>query len=172
MKTSRLFLLFGMVTLAVPGVAQTSQPDSQTLKDILSEVRAIHNDVRLNETTQILLTEWQLQQTTVNAALQHRDSLRTELAQIQSNEKSTSAQAARFEDESSSPTVDPARKKQLADIEQQLKVGLAAQKVREDSVTNNLQEAELRLRNEQSTLDGIQAQLNDVVKKLQPATNP
>ena len=59
MKTSPLVLFLGMVMLAVPGFTQTSQSDSQTLKDILSEVRAIHNDVCLSETTSILFTEWQ-----------------------------------------------------------------------------------------------------------------
>lgn len=158
--------------LAVPGFTQTSQSDSQNLKDILSEVRGIHNDGRLSETTSILLAEWQLQQTTVNGALQRTDNLSKEVAQIQAEEKSTEAQVDRLEGASSTLTLAPAQKKELADNAAHFKSELAALKVKEEPLTNNLQKAEFRLRNEQSTLDSIQAQLNEMVKKLQPVANP
>jgi chromosome segregation ATPase len=172
MKTSPLFFLLGLGMLAVPGIAQTSPSDSQTLKDILVEVRAIHNDVRLSETTQILLTEEQLQQTTVNTALQRRNSLRSDLAQLQADEKENGAKLARAEDASSSPPADPKEKEELAEFTEGVKAELAKLKGKDEVLTKDMQEAELRLRDAESRLDTIQAQLDEVVKKLQPVGNP
>ncbi|HKO10716.1 MAG TPA: hypothetical protein VJV22_02015, partial [Acidobacteriaceae bacterium] len=51
---------------AIPCPAQTAPSDSQTLQSILSEIRAIREEVKTTETTQILLTELQMQQSVVN----------------------------------------------------------------------------------------------------------
>ena len=53
------------------GFGQTpTQTDSQTLQAILVEMRGLHNDVRMSQTTQILLTELEVQQTAVTRAMQ------------------------------------------------------------------------------------------------------
>jgi hypothetical protein len=49
---------------------------------------------------------------------------------------------------------------------------MAMFKSQEDDAASAQQDAEIQLRKEQETLDGIQDQLNDVVKKLQPGSNP
>ena len=64
MKHAATFVLLGIIGV-LPGFGQaTAQADSQTLQAILVEIRGLHNDVRLSETTQILLTELEMQQTT------------------------------------------------------------------------------------------------------------
>ena len=102
----------------VPVVGQQAQPamtDSQTLQAILVEMRGLHNDVRLSQTTQILLTELEVQQTSVNRAMQKRDDMRNRLSQTQANEKNMTQQLARYDDPSNNP-VDPQQKKQVAQM--------------------------------------------------------
>ena len=57
------------------GLGQTQ--DSETLQAILTEMRGMHNDVRLSQTTQILLAEMLMQRGVVDKAMQKRDDLRT-----------------------------------------------------------------------------------------------
>ena len=164
------FALLGIMLSAAPGFAQTSQTDSQTLQAILTEVRAIHNDVRLSQTTQLLLTELEIQQTTVNRATQRRDDFRSRLSEVQASQKEVVEKLARFQ-ESSDPGTTPVEKKDFADFKQELEHSLEGLKSQELQRSNDLQEAESSLRKEQATLDNIQVQLNDVVKKLQPVSS-
>jgi ABC-type transporter Mla subunit MlaD len=60
------------------------------------------------------------------------------------------------------------QQKRFADQAQMLKSNMATFKSQEDDATNVLQDAESQLRKEQDVLSGIQAQLDEVVKKLQP----
>ena len=155
---------------AVPLFGQTSQSDSQTLQQILVEIRGMHNDVRLSQTTQILLTEYQVQQSAVARATQHRDDLRTKLTQIQSLLKMYDTQIAQ-NDENADKTLDLAQKKQLTDMAERIKSTLVSMKKQEQDASNDLQDAENALAKEQNTLNGIQNRLDDVVKQLQPANS-
>lgn len=169
MKLAAL-VLTGVLGVGV-GLGQTSaegMTDSQTLQAILVEMRGIHNDVRLSQTTQILLTELEVQHGAVDKALEKRDGARTRMSQVQMNEKNLTAQIAQDE-ENARTTLDPTQLKRMADQEQNLKMSLASMKGQEQDTANSLQDAESALRKEQDTLQGIQEQLNDVVKQLQPA---
>lgn len=55
---------------AIPCSAQTASSDAQTLQSILTELRAIREEVKTTQTTQILLTELEMQQSVVNRATQ------------------------------------------------------------------------------------------------------
>jgi hypothetical protein len=155
------------------GLGQTpTQTDSQTLQAILVEMRALHNDVRLGQTTQILLTEMEVQRGVVDKALEKRDNARSRVSQLQSTEKNFTAQIAQNEENAKSMTLDPVQQKRIADQVQMLKSNMVLFKGQEDDAANTQQDAEIQLRKEQETLDGIQDQLNDVVKKLQPGSNP
>jgi uncharacterized phage infection (PIP) family protein YhgE len=160
------FALLGILSV-LPSFGQASQADSQTLQAILAELRGIHNEVRLSETTHILLAELQIQQTAVDRAIQRRDDLRTKLSQVQGNQKNIAAQLAQLE-ETSSTTMDAAQKKRLAEIQESLKSSLANLKSEEPERSNELQEAESSLRKQQDALDSIQGRLDEVMKKLQP----
>jgi len=158
--------MVAMVALlsAVPGWGQ-DQSDSQ----MLIEMRGIHNDVRLSETTQILLTELEIQQTAVTRAMQKRDDAKNRVTQLQENEKNFAAQVARFDDLANT-TTDAQQKKQFAQQVDQLKSQLTLFKTQETDRANDLLDTENALRKEQDALQGIQDQLNDVVKKLQPVS--
>jgi chromosome segregation ATPase len=153
----------------VPVMGQQAQPamtDSQTLQAILVEMRGLHNDVRLSQTTQILLTELEIQQTSVNRTMQKRDDMRNRLQQMQANEKNMTQQLARYDDPST--ITDPQQKKNMAAMIENIKSNMPAIKSQIQDNTNDLQDAENALRKEQDILAGIQDQLNAVVKKMQP----
>jgi hypothetical protein len=155
---------------ALPLFGQTNQSDSQTLQQILVEIRGMHDDVRLGQTTQILLTEYQVQQGAVTRAAQHRDDLRARLTQIQSTLKMYDTQISQ-NDENADKTIDPTQKKQLADSADRFKSMMGSMKKQEQDTTNDLQDAENALAKEQSTLRSIQSRLDDVVRQLQPASS-
>jgi hypothetical protein len=161
-------VLLGSLT-ALPSYGQANLTDSQTLQALLVEVRELHNDVRLSESSQILLAELQLQQSAVTRAMQRRDNLRAQVSQVQEQERVMVAQIAQFEGRESS-TIDTAQKKQMAQMQEQFKAQVANLKAQEPERANELADGENALRKEQTTLDNIQGQLDDVMKKLQPAT--
>jgi hypothetical protein len=164
--TLALLGVFGVV----PVVGQQAQPamtDSQTLQAILVEMRGLHNDVRLSQTTQILLTELEVEQTSVARYMQKRDDARNRLSQMQANEKNMTQQLLRYDDPSNT-TMDPQQRKQMAQMIENIKATMPAVKSQIQDSTNDLQDAENALRKEQDTLAGIQDQLNAVVKKMQP----
>lgn len=148
--------------------AGAGETDAQVLREILVEMRGLHNDVRLSETTQILLTELEVQHGAVDKAMEKRDTARNRVSSLQMNEKNFAAQVAQLED-SASATIDPAQQKRIVDQEQILKTNIANFKSQETDAATALQDAEGALRKEQNTLQGIQEQLDDVVKRLQPA---
>ena len=164
MKITLLFI--GLCVLTSQAFPQSAEPEPQIQQKILEELRAIHRDLRLSQTTQVLLTEWQFQQATVSNTLRRRDTLRNDLADTQSAEVTAKADIARNEDEMSQPGLSPEEKKDHEQQHAHLASTSIELKAREERIANDLQETELRLRNEQSTLDGIQAQLSDVMKTL------
>jgi hypothetical protein len=168
MKHAVCFALLAMLSV-LPGLAQS--PDTETLRDILTEIRALHNDVRLSQTTQILLTEMEVQRGVVDKALEKRDNARSRVSQLQMNEKSFAAQIAQNEENAKSMTLDPVRQKQLADQAQMMKVNMANFKSQEDDAQSAMLDADTALRKEQAALQSIQDRLDEVVKKLQPANS-
>jgi cysteinyl-tRNA synthetase len=156
---------FLAILSAMPCLAQSA--DSETLQAILAELRSMHNDVRLSATSQILLTELQLQQSTVDKARQHRDDLQNQVTQLQANQKNMATQLANL-DANSASTTDSAQARQVQQMKDNIKLQSANQKTQEDLRTNDLLDAEGTLRKAQDTLADIQAQLDTVVKKLQP----
>jgi hypothetical protein len=104
----------------------------------------------------------------VNKAQDKRDSLKNSLDQVQLQEKNIPQQIAQFE-ERADASIDPAQKKQMLQVEEQIKGQLPMLKSQEQERSNDLVDADNKLRKEQDALSGIQDQLNTVVKKLQPA---
>ena len=153
----------------LPCFAQDSQTDTQTLQSILVELRAIHDDVRLSQASQILLAELQIAQAAVEKATERRDNMKMRVTQAQSNQKNLSTQLAQM-GERASTLLDETQKKRIADTQDNLKSMLAAQQAEEQSGTNELADAENALRKKQDALNNVQSQLNDVMSKLQPVS--
>jgi DNA repair exonuclease SbcCD ATPase subunit len=163
-----LLVVFGVLPVFGQAAPQT---DSQTLQALLAEVRALHNDVRLGQASQILLTELGLQQTQVNRAVQKRDDSKAKLSQAQTTRKQVADMVTILEDHPET-VADAARKDEIAQMQTNYKSQLGALKSMEDDASNSLQDAETALRKEQETLGNIQAQLDAVMKQLQPAARP
>jgi hypothetical protein len=168
MKTLAALVLVGVLG-AMPCLGQSE--DTETLRAILQEIRGLHNDARLGQTSQILLAEMLMQQTAVSRALQKRDDIRASVEQAQSQQKNIAAQMAQWEDRVNA-TVDPVQKKQLTQYQDQMKSQLPLLKSQEQDRSNDLLDAESRLTREQDALSSIQDQLNAVMKKLQPPATP
>jgi hypothetical protein len=143
------------------------QSDAQVLQAILVEMRGLHNDVRLGQTTQILLTELEVQRGVVDKALEKRDNARSRVSQMQVQEKNFAAQIPRLE-ESAKATLDPVQQKRIEDQIDNMNANMENFKLAEPDAASALADAENALRKEQETLGGIQEQLDEVVKKLQP----
>jgi hypothetical protein len=163
------FALLGVLSV-LPSSAQVNQADSQTLQAILTEVRAVHNELRLSQTSQLLLTELGIQQTAVSRDILRRDDLRSKLSQVQASQRDVAHRLAPIQ-ENPEWGATPAEKKDLADLKQELEHSLASLKSQELERSSDLQDAENSLRREQVTLDNIQSQLNDIVKKLEPVSS-
>ena len=123
MKQISALVLLGILC-TLPGSGQAPQTDSQTLQAILVEMRGIHNDVRLGQTTQILLTEMEVQRGVVDKAVEKRDGQRNRVSQLQLNEKNFAVQIEQ-DDENLKTTLDPVLQKRLADQQQNLKQNMA-----------------------------------------------
>jgi chromosome segregation ATPase len=158
------------LTLAVPFLGQTSQSDSQTLQAILAEIRAIHNELKVTQTTQILLTELEIQQSVVNRATQRVDEAQSRLSEIKTAEKDNAGEQARLKDALDRRT-DPQEAEAIADKVEELKRQAATMATAEQERTSTLQTAQQQLKDAQDSLDDIQNQLNAIVKQLTPARN-
>lgn len=166
MKSTRFLVLLCM--LASPGFGQTSKPDPQIQQQILDELRAIHRDLRATTTLQLLLAELQLAQTSLDRATQRRDTLKVQVTQLQADEKTAQADVARIEaglEKSSNPDL----KEQFVGRLEELKDGLRKVTTQEEAKSEQLQDAESRLRTAQAEMDNVQAQLSDLTKKLSSA---
>jgi chromosome segregation ATPase len=158
------------LAISVPSLGQTTQGDSQTLQEILNELRGIHDDIRATETSQILLVELEVQESLVNHATQRVEEAQSKVNQIQIAQKHSAGDESRLEDELSQST-DPSQTKRINDDIERVKTGFATLKIEEQQDSTNLQEAEDQLRIAQDTLDGIQDKLNKIVKLLHPGLN-
>jgi hypothetical protein len=158
------------LALAVPCLGQTSQSDSQTLQAILAEIRAIHNELKVTQTTQILLTELEVQQSVVNRATQRVDEAQSRLSEIKTAEKDNVGEQTRIK-ERLDQTTDPNEAQALADRGEGLKRQAATIATAEQERTSTLQTAQQQLKDTQDSLDDIQNQLNAIVKQLTPARN-
>jgi hypothetical protein len=158
---------FIVLALALTGYAQDRESDSQTLRQILVEIRAIHEDIRATESTQILLTELQMQQGVVNRATENADNARSRLLDIQRDQKMIASELERKE-ENLSKASKPDEQKQFADEVERLKGNIAALKIEERGRSATVQQMEQRLQVAQDSLQDIEKELNEIIARVRP----
>jgi hypothetical protein len=156
------------VFTAVSCFGQTDSSDSQTLKAIISEIRAIHEEVKVKQTTQILLTELELQQSVVNRAVQRTDEAQSRLSETKTGERATAEEQARIKEKLDAST-DPQETKALLDRTEDLKRQAALLATVDQERSPTAQTGQQQLKEAQDALDDIQNQLNAIVKRLNPA---
>ena len=100
-------ILFIVLGIAVVTRGQTTPSDSQTQQALLTEVRALRQDLKVSlarmQSAQILLSRLQIQEVAVTRASQHLDDARSKLAEVQVVLKSEAAEIKHLEDYSPSP---------------------------------------------------------------------
>ena len=153
-------------------LGQTASPPEQTQQAILSELRAIHADMRAEtartQTMELLLAELQVQAATVTRAVERVDAARSKATDIQEGIRRTTADISKNEEahDSASKEVD---KDRLASEIERLKNDLSSLKRLEQDHLSNQQEAEGSLQKAQNAYDVIEDQLGALVKMLSPA---
>lgn len=157
-----------VVLMAAVSCAGQSEPsDSQTLRAILSEIRAVHDELRVTQTTQILLTELEIQQSVVNRATQRADDAQSKLREAKAAETDNAARQKQYKDQLDE-TTDQNETKELTYRIEQLKSEAAALATMDQERTSAVQAAQQQLREAQDALDDIQNQLSQIVKRLNP----
>jgi hypothetical protein len=152
---------------AATGFGQNPGSDSQTLREILTEIRGIHEDMRVTQTTQILLTEFEMQQSVVNRATENVDSARAKLLDIQRDQKLVATDLQRAEDHMSQAS-DAEERKHIAEEIERHKSNITALTVEERRRSTTLQQVEQRLQTAQDSLEQIESELNAIVARLRP----
>jgi chromosome segregation ATPase len=164
MRIRTCIATLGFVMVA-PCFGQTSQSDSQTLQAILNELKQIHEETRVTQTTQILLAEPGTQQGQVNRAQQRVDEAQSRLSQTQTDRKHFTGELARSE-HARNEAADTVQKKQLTETIESLKLAFENQRNNEQESSSRLEQAQEQLRNAETALDEIQGELNTIVKRL------
>ena len=167
-------LFFVALGIAVPGICigQAASPSEQSLQAILSELRAIHADMRVEtarmQSMELLLAELQVQAATVARAVQRFDAARSKTNEAQEGLQHTVADMTRVEEAQKTGATE-ADKNRLASEMDRLKGGLSSINKLEQDRLSNQQEAEALLRKTQDAYDAIEDQLSALMKTLRTA---
>jgi len=161
-------LMFLAVAIPTATFGQTASSDSQALQALLTEVRALRQDLRISlariQSGQILLSRLQTQQAAVTRASERLSDARSKLAEAENHQKDVRNNLKRFE-ETLNDEQSPAQQKELRDVINHLKSEL------EDSIDVQQRqateiEAEHQLGAEQDKLNALEAELDELVRKL------
>jgi hypothetical protein len=147
-----VFLLVG--TLRSP--AQNRQTDSQTLQEIFGELKAIHEDMRATESTQILIAELEMQQGVVNRATENLDQARERLSDVQRDLKMAGADLAMAQNHLDQIS-NPDERKHIADDYDRLKMNMTTLKEEEQRRAMTQQDMQQRLKAAEDRLDDIES---------------
>ncbi|HMG86603.1 MAG TPA: hypothetical protein VK574_12805 [Terracidiphilus sp.] len=169
MTMRTVFTACFLFALAVTGFGQDRESDSQTLRQILVEIRGIHEDVRVTESTQILLTELELQQSVVNRAMENADNARSRLLDLQRDQKLSASELEHAED-ILTRTSKPDEQRHFTDEVERLKGNIAALKIEEGNRTTTLQQMEQRLQTAQDSLRDVEKELNEIIARVRPGS--
>jgi chromosome segregation ATPase len=165
---SRCILIVVSCLMAVgTGLGQNRDGDSQTLHEILAELRSMHEDMRVTETTQLLVAELEMQQGVVNRATETVDNARTRLNGIHVDQKRLAAETDHAE-EQIDKAANADEKNALAQENERRKGDLETMKSIEREANTTLQEMEQRLQNAQDKLASIESELNATISRLGP----
>lgn len=160
-----------IAVLAISGFAfgQASASDGQTLKDLLSEVRALRQDLHVSmnrtQTMQILLVRFQMQEGVIARASDRANDARQRLLDTHVHQKEQTAEVKRLEDFLDSAQ-NPQQQADLQDRIKQIKselliAGNIAQQRQAEEIR-----AEQQLRDEQDKLSALESQLDGLIRGL------
>ena len=153
--------------------AQSKPTDSQTLEQILSELRQIRQDLRTfvgtAQKSQILASRIQTQQGVILRLHDRIETIRSTVTQVRSEEKILSAEMKRAE-EALSRAENERIRKELEETISRLKAAVETQASVEQENQTKLVEAEDLLKLEQAKLDHWQDELDKLVRALEESS--
>jgi len=162
------------LAVSTSGFGQAASSDSQTLQALLSEVRALRQDLRvsLNRTqaSQILLARLQLQQGAVARATDHLNEVRQKLLETRVHQRELSNELKRTEEAMSTANSSADNPQALQDRIKHIKSDLEI----EGNTAQQQQAIEIQaaqqLRDEQDKLSAIEGQLDELIRT--PGSTP
>jgi chromosome segregation ATPase len=165
-------LLLALLLFAERAPAQTKSPDSQTLQQILGEVRQLRRELQATAVAaqrgQILMYRLQAQESTVRRLQDRADDARSKLTQIDQEKGKLSEAIKQFEEpQAQNQTDDPASRKEFEQTLANLKGRLEAVSNDETETQAKLADAEEQLRVEQAKLGRLQDELDRLDKSLE-----
>src|SRR5690348_7647597 len=145
--------------------------DSQTLQALLREVRELRQDLRAatvaSERAQILLTRLQAQQQAVTTAQKELDDAHTQLLRAETRRNNIENQIKYYSDQDNEDSTPDATKRQsLEQNIQRLKGVLQEVDSQRDSAQASETQAKQQLQLEQSKLDALQSELDQIDRAL------
>jgi len=161
-------LLSGAAIAQTAPSAHTASSDSQTLQALLSEVRALRQELRtsLNRTQsmQLLLARFQIQEGVTTRAADRFNEARQKLLDTQIHQKELAIEQKRLED--SPPATDPQEQSDLLDKLNHVKsdLGVIGHAVQQQQ-TAEIQ-AEQQSREEQDKLNALENQLDELMGSI------
>lgn len=162
------FLLPGAAIAQAAPTAHAASSDSQTLQALLSEVRALRQELRasLNRTQsmQLLLARFQIQEGVTTRAADRLNEAREKLLDAQTKQKELALEQKRLED--SPPATDPQEQSDLLDRLNHVKsdLGVIGRSVQQQQ-TAQIQ-AEQQSREEQDKLNALETQLDELMGNI------
>jgi len=162
-------LAIGLLLAGAPVFGQAAATDSQTLQDLLHEVRQLRKDLQASITTaqkaQIVLYRMQSQQAVVARMQQRVDNARLIMTDAQTNRKNLENQIKADED-LKEHSQNAAERKEIEDVIPPLKAKLDEWVAEEPQDQNRVIEAEGHLQTEQAKLDALQAELDQLERVI------
>jgi DNA repair exonuclease SbcCD ATPase subunit len=164
------FCMTALLAISPCAFGQVASSDTQTLQALLSEVRALRQDLRvsLNRTqgSQILLARLQLQEEAVTRASDHLNDARQKLFETRVRQRELSSELKRTE-EALNTAANPADNPQ--DLQDRIKhtksdLEIAGNMAQQQQTTET--QAEQQLRDEQDKLSAIEGQLDELVRTM------
>ena len=166
----RAFLyMTALLALSECAFGQAASSDTQTLQALLSEVRALrqelHASLNRTQSMQILLARFQVQEGVVTKASDRLNESRQKVLDIHMHQKGQAVEAKRLEDELNSAETP----QQQADLQERIKrvkseLDLAGD-IAQQQQTTEIQ-AEQQLRDERDRLGAIEGQLDELIRVM------
>ena len=162
----RIVALLGLSASALG--QQARSPDAQTLEALLTEVRALRQELRVSlnraQNTQILLARLQIQEGVITRAADRFNQARQKLSDTQIHEKELGLEQKRLEE--ASPSTDPQEQSDLLDKINHIKSDLElTSRLAHEQQTAEIQ-AEEQLREEQDKLNRMEDQLDELMTNM------
>ena len=164
------FCMTALLAISAGAFGQVASSDTQTLQALLSEVRALRQDLRVSlnkaQGNQILLARLQLQEGAVTRASDHLNDARQKLFETRVHQRELSSELKRTE-ESLNTGANPADSPQdLQDRINHIKsdIEIAGKTAQQQQTTET--QAEQQLRDEQDKLSAIEGQLDELIRTM------